>query len=38
MMEIINLLQITTNTNRSQYNKIKHYMYNPKHNRHEVSV
>ena len=38
MMEIINLLQITLNTNTSKYNAIKHYIYNPKHYRHEVSV
>ena len=38
MMDIINLLQITPNTNTLKYNAIKHYIYNPKHNGHEVSV
>ena len=38
MMDIINLLQIAPKTNTSKYNAIKHYIYNPKLNRHEVSV
>ena len=38
MMDIINLLKIVPNTNTSKYNVMKHYIYNPKRNRHEVSV
>ena len=31
-------MDIAPNTNTSKYNAIKHYIYNPKHNRHDINV